>query len=81
MDSVFSPLLWLKDERDILSQLFIVAFVGVPKLLKVELSHLVYVERIPQIIRNHYELLTEDEKGTTRVVTCFGRVRGYYYHD
>jgi hypothetical protein len=81
VDSVFSPHLWLKVERDIPSQIFIVALVGVPKLLNVELPHLVSVDRIPQIIRNHYGLLPEDEKGTSRVVTCFGRVRGYYYHD
>ena len=80
MDSDFSPHLWLKVERDIPSQIFIVALVGVPKLLNVELPHLVSVDLIPQIIRDHYGLLREDEKGSYKVVTCFGRVLGYYYH-
>lgn len=80
MDSNFSPHLWLKVERNTPSQIFIAALVGVPKLLNVELPHLVSVDRIPQIIRNHYGLLREDEKGSYKVVTCFGRVLGYYYH-
>ena len=80
MDSSFSPHLWLKVERDIPSQIFVVALVGVPKLLKVELPYLVSVDRIPQIIRHHYGLLREDDKGSSKVVTCFGRVLGYYYH-
>ena len=80
MKSDFSPHFWLKVERNIPSQIFIVALVGVPKLLKVELPHLISVDRIPQIIRNHYELLRENENGSFKVVTCFGRVLGYYYH-
>lgn len=80
MNSSFSPHLWLKVERDIPSQIFIVALVGVPKLLKVELPRLVSVDHIPKIIRNHYDLLRENEKGSFKVVTCFGRVLGYYYH-
>ena len=80
MDSDFSPHLWLKVERDVPSQIFIVALVGVPKLLKVELPHLVTIDRIRQGIRNHHALLGEDEKGSYKVLPCFGRVLGYYYH-
>jgi hypothetical protein len=75
----FSPHLWLKVERSIPSQIFIVALVGVPKLLRIDLPNLISLDTIEQMIRVHHAALREGSQGW-KVVDCFGMVLGYYYH-
>jgi hypothetical protein len=75
----FSPHLWLKVERDIPSQIFIVALVGVPELLRINLPNLVSLDTIEQMIRDHFAALRENKHGR-KVVNCFGKVLGYYHH-
>lgn len=75
----FSPHLWLKVERSTPSQIFIVALVGVPKLLRINLPYLISQDTIGKLICEHHAALREDGEGW-KVVDCFGRVIGYYHH-
>jgi hypothetical protein len=75
----FSPHLWLKVERSIPSQIFIVALVGVPKLLRIDLPNLISLDTIEKIICEHHAALRVDARGV-KVVDCFGAVLSYYYH-
>lgn len=74
------PHLWLKVERDMPSQIFIVALVGVPSILMVALPRLLSMETIGTIVRDHYATLRVADQGEGKMVPCFGRVLGYYYH-